>query len=141
MATSILNGRLVTRIGSDRLLLWGACLAAFTAMTLAFTSRTGWGGLSGLAIPMFMFVASTGLIAGNAATGALSGFPRQAGAVSALYGAIQYGGGIVGSALVGGLADGTAWPMGLVVAIGGLGTLLCVRLLPACGGLRGNNCP
>lgn len=133
MVTSTLNGRLVARVGSDRLLLWGACLAAFAAVGLAVASRTGWGGLTGLAAPMFVFVASTGFIAANAAAGALSGFPERAGAVSALFGAVQYGGGILGSALVGTLADGTAWPMGLVVAIGGLGTLLCARLLPACG--------
>jgi DHA1 family bicyclomycin/chloramphenicol resistance-like MFS transporter len=137
MATSTINGRLLAHFGSDRLLLWGAGVAALAAVTLAVTSRTGWGGLIGLAAPMFVFVASTGFIAANATAGALSSFPQRAGAVSALFGAIQYGGGIVGSALVGAFADGTAWPMGLVVAIGGLGTLLCVRLLPTSGPLPG----
>ncbi len=136
MATSTLNARLVTRVGSDRPLLWGARIAASAAVTLAITSRTGWGGLAGLAVPMFAFVASTGIMSANAIAGALSGFPRQAGAVSALFGTIQYGGGIVGSALVGVFADGTAWPMGWVVAVGGVGTLLCVRLLPPSGPLE-----
>ena len=129
MATSALNGRLVARFGSDRLLLWGAAAAALASMVLAVTARTGWGGLAGLAVPMFVFVAMTGLIIANAATGALADFPTKAGAVSALFGAFQYGGGILGSALVGTLADGTAWPMGLVVATGGLGTVLCARLV------------
>jgi DHA1 family bicyclomycin/chloramphenicol resistance-like MFS transporter len=91
------------------------------------------GGLAGLAVPMFAFVAATGLIVANAAAGALASYPKQAGAVSALFGAMQYGGGILGSALVGILADGTAWPMGLVVAFGGVGTLLCARILPGSG--------
>jgi DHA1 family bicyclomycin/chloramphenicol resistance-like MFS transporter len=130
MATSILNSRLVTSLGSDRLLLRGCYVAAIAAVAMAVASGTGWGGLAGLAIPMFLFVATTGVISANAAAGALAGYPRQAGAVSALFGALQYGGGIVGSALVGFLADGTARPMGWVVAVGGIGTLLCARQLP-----------
>ena len=129
MVTSTLNGRLVARIGSDRLLLWGAWVAAIAAVAMAISSRMDWGGLAGLAVPMFVFVSTTGLISGNAVAGALSAFPKQAGAVSALFGALQYGGGILGSALVGTFADGTAWPMGWVVAVGGVGTLLCARSL------------
>jgi DHA1 family bicyclomycin/chloramphenicol resistance-like MFS transporter len=49
--------------------------------------------------------------------------------VSALIGAIHYGSGIIGSALVGAFADGTPWPMGWVIALAGIGSLLCARLL------------
>ena len=125
MVTSSLNARLVMSVGSDRLLLGGARIAATAAVILSVASRTGWGGLAGLAVPMFAFVAVTGLVAANAIAGALAGYPKQAGALSALFGAMQYGGGILGSALVGIMADGTAWPMGLTVGVGGVGTLLC----------------
>ena len=138
MVTSTFNGKLVARLGSDRLLLWGAAGAALASVVLAATARTGWGGLAGLAVPMFVFVATTGLIAGNAAAGALADFPEKAGAVSALFGAFQYGGGIIGSALVGTLSNGTAWPMGLTVAIGGVGTLLCAWSLQAPGTSQGS---
>jgi len=47
----------------------------------------------------------TGFIVANSIAGALSIFPERAGAVSALIGAIQYGTGIIGSALVGVLLD------------------------------------
>jgi DHA1 family bicyclomycin/chloramphenicol resistance-like MFS transporter len=129
MVTSTLNARFVALLGSDRLLLRGSWVAAIAAVIMAVASRTGWGGLAGLAVPMFAFVAATGLIAANAVAGALADYPKQAGAVSALFGAIQYGGGIAGSAAVGVLADGTAWPMGLVVAVGGVGTLVCAWLV------------
>ena len=43
-------------------------------------------------------------------------------------GAIQYGSGVLGSAAVGALADGTPWPMGGVIAVSGLGTWASVRL-------------
>jgi hypothetical protein len=42
----------------------------------------------------------------------------------ALVGAAQYGAGIAGSALVGGFADGTPWPMGWVMGAMGLGSAL-----------------
>jgi DHA1 family bicyclomycin/chloramphenicol resistance-like MFS transporter len=49
--------------------------------------------------------------------------------VSALVGALQYGTGIAGSALVGAFADGTPWPMGWVIALSGIGSTLCAWLL------------
>jgi len=55
---------------------------------------------------------------------------REAGAVSALTGALLYGGGMVGTALVGAFADGTPRYMGIVIALCGMGSLLCTRLLP-----------
>ena len=70
-------------------------------------------------MPLFLFVSATGFIVANSIGGALAGFPQRAGAVSALVGAIHYGAGIVGSALVGGFADGTPWPMGWVIALAG----------------------
>jgi MFS transporter, DHA1 family, multidrug resistance protein len=65
----------------------------------------------------------------NSIAGALGDFPERAGAVSALVGAIQYGSGIVGSALVGAFADRTPRPMAWVIALAGIGSLLCARLL------------
>ena len=66
-------------------------------------------GLWGLAAPLLLFIAATGLVVANSI----------AGAVSALVGAPQYGAGIVGSGLVGVCADGTPWPLGWVVAVCG----------------------
>jgi DHA1 family bicyclomycin/chloramphenicol resistance-like MFS transporter len=65
------------------------------------------GGLAGLALPLFLFISPTGFIVANSIAGALADFPERAGAVSALVGAIQYGSGIIGSALVGAFAVGT----------------------------------
>jgi DHA1 family bicyclomycin/chloramphenicol resistance-like MFS transporter len=60
-----------------------------------------------------------GLIVANSIAGALSDLPEQAGAVSALVRALQYGAGILGSGAVGAFADGTPWPMGWVIALAG----------------------
>ncbi len=48
MATNTLNARLVRRVGSDRLLRYGATGAALFGLVLAMAARTGWGGLWGL---------------------------------------------------------------------------------------------
>jgi MFS transporter, DHA1 family, multidrug resistance protein len=135
MAVNLANARLVGRLGGDRMLVRGAGAAALAGAAAAVAARTGWGGLWGLAVPLFLFVSVTGVVVANAVAGALAGFPERAGAVSALVGAVQYGGGILGSALVGACADGTPWPMGWVIAVGGIGSLLCTRLLVGCAGL------
>ena len=130
MGTNLINARLVTRVGAERMLLWGAGAAALSAIVLAVAARTHAGGLAGLAVPLFVFISSTGFIVANSIAGAMAGFPDRAGAVSALVGAIQYGSGVLGSALVGLLADGTPWPMGCVMGLCGLGCLACTLVLP-----------
>ncbi len=131
MAANILNSRLVVHLGYDRMLMIGTIIAAFSAMVTALATGTGWCGLWGLVVPLFVFASTTGLIVANSITGALSDFPERAGTVSALIGAIQYGSGIVGSGMVGAFADGTPWPMGWVIGIAGIGSLLSMRLLTA----------
>jgi DHA1 family bicyclomycin/chloramphenicol resistance-like MFS transporter len=76
-----------------------------------------------LAGALFLFVSMNGFIIANVVSGALASVPARVGAASALVGAIQYGSGVLGSALVGAFADGTPWPLGWVVALSGLGTL------------------
>ena len=129
MAANLVNARLVLRLGGDRLLRAGTVLAALAGVGAAVAAWTGWGGLAGLVAPLFAFISATGFIAANSISGALAGATRRAGAVSALVGAVRYGSGIVGSALVGAFADGTPWPMGWVIALAGIGSAACAWLL------------
>jgi DHA1 family bicyclomycin/chloramphenicol resistance-like MFS transporter len=132
MATNQVNARLVGRLGLDRLMRFGASAAAGSGTLLALDAYTGWGGLWGLALPLFVFVSATGFIVANAITGALGCSPERAGAASALLGMFQYGTGILGSALVGYFADGTPRPMAFIIAFFGFGSLLgalCLRPL------------
>ena len=129
MVTNQINSRLVMQLGGDRLMRAGTVGAAIAGILLALDAWTGWGGLTGLVIPLFLFVSATGFIVANSIAGALSSFPERAGSMSALIGAIQYGTGITGSALVGIFADGTPWPMGCVIALMSIGSLLCALLL------------
>lgn len=129
IAASALNTRIVTRFGSHRILRAGAFGAAGLGLVAALVCATDAGGLWGLVAALFAFKAMNGFINANAAAGAMQNFPGRAGAVSALVGAAQYGGGMAGATLVGALADGTPWPMGLVVAISGLGCATSVLLI------------
>jgi DHA1 family bicyclomycin/chloramphenicol resistance-like MFS transporter len=129
MATNMINARLVTRLGSRTLLVAGTSAAALAGVLLALAARTDWGGLAGLVLPLFLFVSATGFIVANSIAGAMAGFPERADAVSALVGAIHYGSGILGSALVGLFADGTPWPMGWIIAVSGLGSVACALLV------------
>ncbi|ADP70335.1 drug resistance transporter, Bcr/CflA subfamily [Rhodomicrobium vannielii ATCC 17100] len=129
IATNILNTRLVLHYGIDRMLVSGTAAAALAGIIVAATSFTDWGGLWGLFVPLLLFVSVTGFIVANSIAGAMADFPEQAGAVSALVGALQYGAGIASSGLVGGFADGTPWPMGWVIAVTGIGSLLCAFLV------------
>ena len=129
MLANMLNARLVLRHGYDRVLLVGCYAGAFSALVTAFAAGSGWGGLWGLVIPLFIFASTTGLIVANSITGAMALFPERAGTVSALTGALQYGSGILGSGLVGLFADNTPWPMGWVIGFCGIGCLVSTRLL------------
>lgn len=129
MAANLFNVHYVTRFGSDRLMRIGSVAAGVMGVTVAVTSATGWGGLPGLVLPLFLFISCTGLIAANSITGALNLFPEVSGSVSALIGACQFGSGILGSALVGVFANGTLWPLGGSMAFFGIGCTLCAVLL------------
>jgi DHA1 family bicyclomycin/chloramphenicol resistance-like MFS transporter len=124
MVTNQLNARLLNRHETDTLLLVGGLISAVAGGVIAYTTWADWGGLPLLICGCFVFVTATGFVLANAITGALGCLPRFSGTASALAGALQYGAGILGSALVARFADGTPWPMGLVVGICGLGCLL-----------------
>lgn len=99
LVANLRNSHLVLRYNYNRMLRAGTIIAAFAASMVALFARSGWGGLWGLVVPLFVFVSATGFIVVNSITGALTNFPERAGTVSALVGAIQYGSGICGFGL------------------------------------------
>lgn len=127
---NLVNGLLVTRLGLRTMAIVGAGMATMAGVIVAINAWTSWGGVAGLAVPLCLFVSMTGVVSANAIAGALSTSQQQTGAIAALIGAFQYGCGFVGSALVGILADGTPWPMALMVAIGAIGSLGCALSFP-----------
>jgi DHA1 family bicyclomycin/chloramphenicol resistance-like MFS transporter len=128
MATNQINSRLVPHIGSDRLMRYGTIGVGIAGVVLVVVCLEQWGGLPVLVALLFTIVSANGFIVANSIAGALSTFPSRAGAVSALVGAAQYGFGIVGSAMVGLLADGTLFPLGIVIGIMSVGCAVSANL-------------
>jgi len=125
MIANTVNSRLVAHVSGGALLVGGAGAAALSGAATTLAAWFDIGGVWGLAIPLLVFVAANGFIVANSIAAALDRFPDRAGAVSALVGALQYGSGIIGSALVGLFADGTPFPMACVIALAGVGSLIC----------------
>lgn len=121
MGANAINARFVSRWGSDRMLRYGALGAALFGLALLVTSFANVGGIVAFVILQFLFTAMNGLILANGVAGALASVQTKAGSASAVVGAIQYGSGMIGSAAVGLLANGTPTPMVLVMAVGGIG--------------------
>ena len=128
MAINFANTRLVMRLGSERIYRFGTWIAALSGIVLAVDARFGWGGVAGLAIPIFCFMSVSGFIVANSVASALAAFPKRAGAASSLVGAMHYGSGVLSAAMLGWFSDGTPWPMGWIVAAAGIGCLLTALL-------------
>ena len=123
MLANQLNSKLVGKFGVSNLIFTGSILATVAGVLMILTTTSGFGGLYGLAVCLFIFVSCTGLIVANSIAGALSCTQGNAGSASALIGTFQYGTGILGSGLVGLFANATLWPLVLVVSTSALVTL------------------
>jgi MFS transporter, DHA1 family, multidrug resistance protein len=119
------NARLVARMGASRLLSFGIALhtgGAFCLLAAVTVGRQY--GLTALVPPLFVVIASLGMIQPNATALALARFPGSAGSASSVLGALHFAIGASISPLVGlGKAD-TAVPLGVVIAATATAALL-----------------
>jgi DHA1 family bicyclomycin/chloramphenicol resistance-like MFS transporter len=116
VSASQLNRRLLARYRGEAILAAALVICATAGALLALVAATGSGGLAGLLAPLFVCVASVGLIGPNTAAAAMAPHGRAAGSASALLGTLQFVVGAAAGALVGALPDGTALPMAAVIA-------------------------
>jgi MFS transporter, DHA1 family, multidrug resistance protein len=124
----LLNARLVRRFAVRTLLLAG--LAASTvaaAVLLAVVAGTSLGLLAVLP-PLFVVVATRGLVSANATVLGVERAP-VAGSASAVLGALMFAGGIVVTPLMALGGEGSALPMAAVVAGGAVAALLATLAL------------
>jgi DHA1 family bicyclomycin/chloramphenicol resistance-like MFS transporter len=129
MAMNALNSRFVVSVGSDRMLRYGVAAIAASGLVLVCNASTGFGGLIGLVAPLFVMISMNGAVVANAVAGALSAYPRKAGAASAVVGAMQFGMGILTTAMTGWFANGTAIPFAAIIAVSGVGGLAAAMFL------------
>jgi DHA1 family bicyclomycin/chloramphenicol resistance-like MFS transporter len=123
----LLNARLVRRFPVRGLLLAGLLASTVAAVVLLGTALAGLG-LVAVLIPLFVVVATRGLVSSNATVLGVQRAP-VAGSASAVLGALMFTGGIVVTPLMALGGEGTAVPMVAVVAGGAIAALLATALL------------
>ncbi|HEV3361161.1 MAG TPA: Bcr/CflA family multidrug efflux MFS transporter [Pseudonocardiaceae bacterium] len=122
------NGRLVRRVSSRRLLATGLCISATGGLLLLFGVLIG-AGLPVVLPALFLVVSSIGLVAPNSLTMALADYASRAGTASSLVGVLQYIFGGLMAPVVGLAGVGTALPMALIIAVLPLGGLIIFRTM------------
>jgi DHA1 family bicyclomycin/chloramphenicol resistance-like MFS transporter len=107
---------LMRRFKAERLIVAGSALQAVNAVVLFACAASGHVGVAVLVAPLFLFLASFGLVGGPATVTALHEHGPVAGTASSLLSLMQWGSAAVGSGLVAAMANGTALPMTSVMA-------------------------
>ncbi|HEV7907452.1 MAG TPA: Bcr/CflA family multidrug efflux MFS transporter [Pseudonocardiaceae bacterium] len=130
VAMGQLNGRLVGRIATRKLLTTGLVLVAVAGVALLVSTSTGLG-LVAFLPPLFVLVSSFGLVMPNSTALALATYPQAAGTASALLGTLQFILGGLAAPLVGLGGAGSAVPMAAVMAA--LGVLALVTFFTLTG--------
>jgi MFS transporter, DHA1 family, multidrug resistance protein len=117
IAATQLNARLLNRWAPARILTAALAFGAVMGLILLAFALTGFGGIVGILVPLWLVLAAAGLALPNAPALALSRHGEAAGTAAALLGAVQFGVGALAAPLVGMLGTG-AVGMALVIAGG-----------------------
>jgi DHA1 family bicyclomycin/chloramphenicol resistance-like MFS transporter len=120
IAVSQLNRLLLRRFSMYRVLAWGVRLNLAAAVVLLLVAVGGFDGLAAILVPLFVAIASLGILMPNAVAAALSGQAVHAGSASALIGTTQFVLGAAAGAIAAGLHSDSA--LAMAVAITGSST-------------------
>ena len=130
IAVSQLNHRLLAGTTPATMLRRALGVCVVSALTLLAMTINGGFGLLGVAVPLWVFVASLGAILPNATALALEPHANRAGIASAVMGAMRFAVAFAASAIVATLHDGTGLPMAATVAGFAMLSVLSLRGLP-----------
>jgi len=114
---SQVNVRVQRRHAPERVLLGALLLQMVAAAVFVTDVIAGWGGLFGILVPLFFWIATMGFVIPNTTALAMAPFAANAGAASAMLGVLQFVLAAVSSGLVAAAADGTALPMVACMAL------------------------
>ncbi len=128
MALVILNARLVTVVGTEKMLICFALLCALSGFVLLISGFTGIGGVGLIIIGIFGFISCTGVLGANCIATLMRLYPDNAGAAAGLAVATQFGSGALLSLLASNIYDGTDFYMSILLGLCGLGSLLALLL-------------
>lgn len=120
---SFIAGRLVSKLGIDRLIHMGAAIGCISGIAMWASAVAGINTAWAITIPMFGYIAALAFILPQATAGALSPFGNMAGSAMSNLGFIQTCIAASVAALSGILYDGTQMPMVTIIALLGIGSL------------------
>lgn len=129
IGASQLNRWLLRRHSSDQVLAIFGWIAMAAAVLLALCAFTGLGGMWGVLVPLFLALASYGVMTGNTSAGALSVDPHRSGSTSALMGAASFGAGAAVSAITALFHDASARPLAVTFVVCMTASVVCIRWL------------
>ena len=87
------------------------------AAIVVFDAYTGFGGMLGVIVPLYVTLGSFGLVGPNTQAAAMNVDPARAGAISSITGSTTFAMGTLVSAIAGYLHDGTPRPLSLLVLV------------------------
>jgi DHA1 family bicyclomycin/chloramphenicol resistance-like MFS transporter len=126
---SQINVRVQRLYSPERVLLSALLLQMVAAAVFVTDVLAGWGGLFGILVPLFVWIATMGFVIPNTTGLAMQPFAANAGAASAMLGVLQFVLAALSSGLVALAADGTALPMVGCMALFSLVALLINRFV------------
>ncbi|MBS0409839.1 MAG: multidrug effflux MFS transporter [Proteobacteria bacterium] len=114
---SQLNAHWLKRHTPEHILMRARPLSIVFAVVMLATAWTGFGGIWGVLAPLFLVIASFGLIGPNTQAAAMSVDLSRTGAISSLMGASTFAVGALMTVLVGASHDGTARPLATIILV------------------------
>ncbi len=142
MAGTLIAGRMVRRIGINRLMGYGSVIAATGGISMAILAITEVHHVAAIVVPQMIYMMGVGIVMPQAMAGALAPFPHMAGTSSAFLGFIQMSFAAAIGVLVGHYHDGSPLSMALSIALMGVLTLVSfLRLRLASDNEEGDDDP
>lgn len=124
---SLIASWLIPRMGSRRVSLLGARLVFVTSFGALASALLLPLSAAGLLAPMLLFNASQAIATPGLSTQAVSANLNRIGAASGLMGFLMMAGGALATHIISLFNDGTALPLGILVAVLGVGAALLAR--------------
>jgi DHA1 family bicyclomycin/chloramphenicol resistance-like MFS transporter len=134
IAASQVNRWLANRYEARRIVSVVLPVAMTAGIVLLLDAYSGFGGFTGILVPLFCFIACHGFVMPNTTALAMEPHGSVAGSASALLGTLQFVLGATAGILVGMLGNGTAVPLAAVIAGCGAAAFVTYRILPRSGG-------
>ena len=124
MLGSLAGGRMVTRLGIDRLILMGTIVTCSSGLVLLAAALLDSATPIVIIVLYALFKFADSAANPQAAAGAMTPFREMAGAASSLLGFIRQSVGALSAVIFGALADGTSVPLAAGIAFAGVSALL-----------------